>query len=77
MQNIMKCPVYKYKIYSLTHLSIKQLFLKYILHHISQLHVSAHFYGAIHNLLNLLYFLQLNLFRFITCSFNLNTCCIF
>jgi len=35
-----------YKIYRLTQLSIKQLLLKDISSHISQLHVSARFYGA-------------------------------
>ena len=37
-------------IYSLTKVSIEQLLLKDISHHISQLHVSAHFCGAIFRL---------------------------
>jgi len=41
------CHIQIYMIYSLTQLSIKQLLLKDISHHIAQLHVSALFYGAI------------------------------
>jgi len=46
------CPViYKYtKIYNLTQLSVKQLLLKYISHHISQLHISACYCGAVFRL---------------------------
>jgi len=41
---------YYKNIYSLTQLCVKQLLLKDISHSISQLHVSAHFYGAIFRL---------------------------
>jgi hypothetical protein len=37
--------IWIYKIYTFTQLSIKQLLLKDISHYISQLHVSARFYG--------------------------------
>ena len=49
--NISNIRIYK-KIWinSLTQLPIKQLLLKHIFHHISQLHVSAHFYGLIFRL---------------------------
>jgi hypothetical protein len=44
----------RYKLYRPTQLSIKKLLLKAILHHISQVYVSTHFYGA---------FFRLNFFK--------------
>jgi hypothetical protein len=42
--------IYWYKTYSPAQLSVEQLLVKDNSHHISQLHVSAHFYGAIFSL---------------------------